>query len=202
MNKLLLLAVLLLPRFASADAFDMIFEERNYLDNHTDTYNVIPPASSADALFVYDGAARVGKLLPLAGLLQISGGTVTVAAPASPSQSSASRSLNSAFQISSTRAALVHYSVQITVTASIAGGQNGDVILEIASDVNFTSNVQTVAIAGSGQTYTLAVALQGVQPATNVVAGWVPAAYYARLRTVQNSGTPSFSYRAGQEVLM
>lgn len=117
-------------------------------------------------------------------------------------QSSASRSLNSAFQISASRSSLVTYSVQITVTASIAGGQNGDVILEIASDIGFTSNVQTVSIAGLGQTYSLAVALQGVQPQTSVVSGVVPAGYYARLRTVNNTGTPSFSYRAGQEVLL
>lgn len=119
-----------------------------------------------------------------------------------PSQSSASRSLNSSFQISSTRATLVVYSVQITVTASIAGGQNGDVILEIASDSGFTTNVQTVAIAGSGQTYTLAIALQGIQPATSVVSGFVPVGYYTRLRTVNNTGTPGFSFRAGQEILL
>jgi len=119
-----------------------------------------------------------------------------------PSQSSATRALNTAFQISTTRPALVVYSVQITVTASIAGGQNGDVILEIASDSGFTTNVQTLSIAGNGQTYTLAVALQGVQPTTNIVSGFVPAGYYARLRTVNNAGTPAFTYRAGQEVQM
>lgn len=126
----------------------------------------------------------------------------TIPAAFSPSQSSASRSLNTAFQVSSTRHALVSYSVQITVTASIGGGQNGDVILEIASDSGFTTNVQTVAIAGNGQTYTLAVAIQGVQPTTNNLTGFVPAGYYTRLRTVNNTGTPSFSYRAGQEILL
>lgn len=119
----------------------------------------------------------------------------------SPTQSSASRSLNTAFQISSTKPSLATYSVQCTITASIAGGQNCDIIFEIASDINFTSNVQTVSIAGTGQTYTLAVAIQGVQPQTAVVSGWVPSAYYARLRPVQNTGAPTFSYRAGQEVL-
>lgn len=122
--------------------------------------------------------------------------------PAAASQSAASRSLNTAFQVSSTRGAFVSYSVQLTVTASIAGGQNGDVILEIASDSGFTTNVQTVAIAGLGQTYTLAVAIQGVQPQTGCVAGFVPAGYYARLRTVNNTGTPTYSVRAGQETLV
>lgn len=117
------------------------------------------------------------------------------------SQAAAARSLNTAFQISTTRDAWVSYSVQITVTASIAGGQNGDVILEIASDSGFSANVQTLAISGLGQTYTLAIALQGVQPQTGVVTGYVPAGYYARLRTVNITGTPAFAFRAGQEVL-
>lgn len=124
-----------------------------------------------------------------------------VTAGTNRSQAAATRALNTAFQISATRDAWVSYSVQITVTASIAGGQNGDVILEIASDSGFTANVQTLAISGLGQTYTLAVAIQGVQPQTGVVTGYVPAGYYTRLRTVNTTGTPAFAYRAGQEVL-
>lgn len=120
----------------------------------------------------------------------------------SRSQSSATRSLNSAFQVSSTRDSMVCYSVQIQVTASIAGGQNGDVILEMASNSAFTTNVQTLAASGLGQTYTLAVALQGVQPQTQPVFGFVPAGYYVRLRTVNNTGTPTFTYRYGQETLL
>lgn len=119
-----------------------------------------------------------------------------------PSQASASRSLNSAFQISSTRAALVNYSVQMTVTASIASGQDGELVLEIASNSGFSANVQTLAIAPCSQVYTLAVALQGVQKCALNVSGFVPAGYYARLRTVNNTGTPEYSYRAGQEVLL
>lgn len=126
----------------------------------------------------------------------------TPATPAALSQSAQTRALNTAYQVSSTRNALVFYSVQCTVTASISGGQNCDVILEIASDSGFTTNVQTLSINGVGQTYTLAIALQGVQPQTSVVSGFVPAGYYARLRTVQNTGAPTFLYRAGQEVLL
>lgn len=118
------------------------------------------------------------------------------------SQGQATRSLNSAFQPSATRNAMVIYTVQLTITASIAGGQNGDVILEIASDSGFTTNVQTIGVAGFGQTYTLAITLQGVQPDKRQVVGIVPAGYYARLRTVDNVGTPSYSYIAGQEILM
>ncbi|ROM29266.1 hypothetical protein BK645_09865 [Pseudomonas protegens] len=124
-----------------------------------------------------------------------------VTAGTSRSQVAATRSLNTVFQVSASRDAWVSYSVQITVTASIAGGHNGDVVLEIASDSGFTANVQTIAISGLGQTYTLAIALQGIQPQTGVVTGYVPSGYYARLRTVNITGAPSFTYRAGQEVL-
>lgn len=116
-------------------------------------------------------------------------------------QSAATRALNTVFQVSATRDALVNYSVQCTITASIAGGQSCDVVLEIATDAAFTANVQTVGIIGTGQTYTLAIAIQGVQPQTAQVTGYVPAGYYARLRTVNVSGSPAYAYRAGQEIL-
>lgn len=119
--------------------------------------------------------------------------------PSARTQASSSRALNTAFQIDASRDAMVSYSVQITVTASIAGGQNGDVILEIASDAGFTASVQTLAVSGLGQTYTLAIALQGIQPQTAPLFGFVPAGYYVRLRTVSNTGSPTFSYRFGQE---
>lgn len=118
------------------------------------------------------------------------------------SQASATRSLNTAFQVSSTRAALVHYSVRITTNVSIGSNQDGDVILEIASDSGFTTNVQTIAIAQNGQTVTLALALNSVQSQTFVLAGYIPLGYYVRLRTVNNSGTPTYLYRAGQEALI
>lgn len=120
---------------------------------------------------------------------------------ASRSQAAVTRSLNSAFQVSATRDAQVQYSVQMTITASITGGQDGDVFLDIASDSGFTTSVQSVDVTPCSQTYTLAIALQGVQKCAGTVRGYVPAGYYARIRTVSNTGTPGFTYRLGQEVL-
>lgn len=124
-----------------------------------------------------------------------------VTAGTNRSQAAATRSLNTIFQISATRDAQVQYAVQCTVTASIGGGQDGDVFLDIASDSAFTTNVQSVDVAPCSQTYTLAVAIQGVQKGPANVRGYVPAGYYARIRTVNNTGTPAFAYRLGQEVL-
>ena len=125
---------------------------------------------------------------------RVSAGTVR-------SQATATRSLNTVFQVSASRDALVQYSVQTTITASIAGGQDGDVFLDIASDSGFTTSAQSLDVAPCSQTYTLAIALQGVQKCAAQVRGYVPAGYYARIRTVNNTGTPSYLYRLGQEIL-
>lgn len=110
------------------------------------------------------------------------------------------RPLNSAFQPSTAHDSLCTYSVAITCTSSISAGQSGDVIFEIATDSGFTTNVQTLAIIGNAQTFSLAVAIQGVQTITGVLQGIVPQSMWARLRTVNNAGTPTYAYRAGQEV--
>src|SRR6478609_3982322 len=68
----------------------------------------------------------------------------TPAAPSTPSFANPSRTLNSAYQISSTRAALVSYSVDILCSATLIGGQTGTVFLEYADDSGFTTNVVEV----------------------------------------------------------
>lgn len=113
-----------------------------------------------------------------------------------------SRSLNTAFQISATRNAMAMYTVQMTVTSSISGGQNGDVILETADDQSFTQNVDAVNVTGFGQTYTLAITLQGIQIDKRSLVGAIQSGKWVRIRTVNNTGTPSFSFISGQEVLM
>lgn len=143
---------------------------------------------------------NIGTTGTYSGITTDAQGRVT--AGTSVSQSSASRALNSTFQISSSRPAMVFYSVRITTTVSIGSNQDGDVILEIASDSGFTSNVQTLSVGENGQTVTLAIALNSIQSQTMVVSGFVPTGYYARLRTVNNTGTPTYLYRNGQEVLM
>lgn len=59
------------------------------------------------------------------------------------------RSLNTAFQISTTQDALVSYAVDITVAALLIGGTSGRVILEHANEVGFTTGVTTVTTCGS-----------------------------------------------------
>lgn len=122
--------------------------------------------------------------------------------PAARSQSSASRTLNSAFQVSTTRDAMVSYSVEIGAAASLTGGQTGTVFLEIANDAAFTSGVQEIARFVNGNSVSLAIAITVNQNICGVLAGYVPAGKYARLRTANTAGTPSFNYRSGQEALL
>lgn len=122
--------------------------------------------------------------------------------PTARSQSSASRSLNSAFQVSATRESLVNYSVDISTTLTLITGQSGTVFLEMASDSGFTSDVQELSRFVNGNTGTLTIGLSLTQNVTGNVTGYVPAGYYVRLRTENNTGSPTFTYRSGQEVLL
>lgn len=117
-------------------------------------------------------------------------------------QSSASRSLNSGFQVSTTRDSLVNYSVDISCTLSLTGGQTGTLFLEIASDSGFTTNLQELGRFVNGNTGTLTVGLNITQNVTGTLSGYIPKNYYCRLRSVNTTGTPTFTYRSGQEVLL
>lgn len=122
--------------------------------------------------------------------------------PASRSQSSATRSLNSGFQASATRDSLVNYSVDVSCTLSLTSGQSGTVFLEIASDSGFTMNVQELGRFTNSSTGTLAIGLNLVQVMTGNLQGYIPSGYYCRLRTANNTGTPTFTYQSGQEILL
>lgn len=119
-----------------------------------------------------------------------------------PAQTVATRPLNTAFQVSALRAALVSYSVKQTVTASIVSGQSGLCTLQIASDQAMTQNLQAVSMTPGSQTFSLAIALQGVQDMACTLMGFVPAAYWVRLQTTNVLGSPVFSFLAGQEILV
>lgn len=121
--------------------------------------------------------------------------------PAAPSYTNPTRSLNSAFQISSTRNTKVTYAVSIAATLSLSGGQLGTVVLEYADDSGFTTNVVTVQTSANGNTGTLALGLNTVQTGTALLSGDIPASKYVRLRTVNTTGTPTFTMGTAQEVL-
>lgn len=119
-----------------------------------------------------------------------------------PSASIVTRALNTAFQISASRAAMVSYSVMTLVTASIIAGQDGEVWLETADDQPFSVNVEQVCVAPASQTYTLAIALQGVQKSLGNLFGFIAAGKWVRIRTNNLTGAPAYTWRTGQETLI
>lgn len=119
-----------------------------------------------------------------------------------PAQAPASRSLNTAFQVSPTRPANVSYSVEIAASLSVAVGSKGTVILEIADNHNFTQNVQEVIRTSNGNTGLLGLGLNMTNAQGGVLAGHIPAGKWVRLCTLNNVNTPTFTYLSGQETLV
>lgn len=107
------------------------------------------------------------------------------------------------FQVSSSRDSFVNYSVTIVSTATIGSNQDGTVVLEIAPTNSATAGDWIeVARFRNGQTLALALTLSSVQTVSGNLGGYIPAGYYVKLRSINNSGTPSYAYESGQEVLM
>lgn len=135
-------------------------------------------------------------------LTMISSSTMAFQNASNRTQSAATRTLNTIFQVSSTRDSLVGYSVDIGCTLSLTGGQTGTVILEMATNVTFTTGVQEMARFVNGQTGTLTIGLNITQTCTASLNGYVPFGNYVRIRTDNTVATPTFNFRSGQEVLL
>lgn len=119
-----------------------------------------------------------------------------------PLMATSTRALNTAFQISSTNIVSVTYAVDIAATLSLTSGQSGTVVLEYADDSAFTTNVTTVQSSTNGNSGALTIGLNLVQTTTATLTGYVPAGKYVRLRTVNTTGTPTFTFKTGQEVTL
>lgn len=133
---------------------------------------------------------------------QIAAATSTLNLPLPMSFGTTTRSLNSAFQVSSTRASAVAYTVDVGASLSLTGGATGTVTLQYADDSGFTSGVTTVQSTVNGNTGTLTIGLALTQTSSATLTGIIPAGKYVRITTANTAGTPTFTYRAGAEVLL
>lgn len=107
------------------------------------------------------------------------------------------------WQISSTRNAMATYSVNISTTATIGGASDGYVVEEVAATNSTTaSDWKEISRSRNGQTISLAIVLQSVQNIGYQLMGIVPAGYYVRIRSVNTSGTPTYTFISGQEVTL
>jgi len=106
------------------------------------------------------------------------------------------------FRLSTFRDAEVSYSVSIDTTISLSGNSSGVVVLEVAATNSTTaSDWKTISRIPSGQSGGLVVGLTLNQAGGGNLSGIVPAGWYARLRTINVAGTPTFTFNGGQETL-
>lgn len=134
-------------------------------------------------------------------IVQSKSGLINISNSATKSFSSVSHSLNSAFQISTTRDCFVSYGVDIAATLSLTGGATGTITLQYADNSGMSTNLVTVNSAINANTGTLTLGLALTQTITAIVSGVIPAGKYVRIVTANTVGTPTFTYRTGQEVL-
>lgn len=110
----------------------------------------------------------------------------------------ATRALNTAFQVSTTQDSFVSYNVDVNVTALLVAGAQGTVTLQYADNSGMSTNLVSV---NAGTNATSGV-LNIVNTGTVTLSGVVPANKWVRIATASVAGSPTFTYRAGQEVLM
>lgn len=187
------------------ESYNDFIEFGNELVNYTsaEIYNGVETKilARATALSLSITAADI-IYIPAGGFTK--SGIASLAATASGrSFANPGRSLNgSAFQISSTRDAVVSYSVDVACTLSLTSGQQGTVYLRYADDSGFSTNITEVCRFVNGNTGTLTIGLNLTQNATGTLSGVIPAGKYVKLVTENNTGSPTFTYRRAQEVLL
>lgn len=128
--------------------------------------------------------------------------TYVSATPTVRTFSNPSRSLNTAYQPSTTKDVFLTAAVDITASLSLTTGQTGKVTLQYADDSGFTTNVKTIQVSTNGNTGTLTIGLALGQTVTANVTGIVPAGKYARIATTNVTGTPTFTLQNVQEVTL
>lgn len=137
-------------------------------------------------------------------------GALTVNIPARSFNSAPARTLVSiaaaanGFQISSTRDSSVSYSITISCAVQIGVATNveGYVVLEICPTNSSTAGDWVeISRVTNAQNIALALALSSTAKNGAPVAGKVPAGFYSRLRSVNVSGTPTYTTNGQQEVM-
>ncbi len=133
--------------------------------------------------------------------INISNGVIStsIASPVVTSIASGARNFNQAYQLSTTKYSDIRVSSQISCSLSLAGGQSGQIFLEYSAD---GSTGWTLAgLVPSSNTGTLTVGLNTVQISGGQISTPLPPGYYWRLRTNNVTGTPTYTFTGGVEVI-
>lgn len=108
---------------------------------------------------------------------------------------STARSLNTAYQESSTKYVDVRVSTSILCTLSLTGGQDGSIFLEYSADGS--TNWTFAGQSRTSNTGSLTLGLNTSQAGASQISVLLPPGYYWRLRTVNTTGTPTFAFLGG-----
>jgi len=130
------------------------------------------------------------------------GSLATMPTVAARSFNHATRAVNTCFQVSSTRDALVSYGVEIVTSISLSGGNNGTVYLRSYTNSSCSTGAQEITRVTNGQSGALTIGLNITQTVTLNITGVAPAGTWVQLVTENTTGSPTFTARPGQEVLL
>lgn len=168
------------------------------------TGGVLNAASVAQVNTDWNAVSGVAKLLnkPSFATVAFTGNYADLSGTPARSFSYTTRSLNTCFQVSASRDALVTYGVDIATTLSLTTGQQGTVYLETYTNSSCSAGTQEITRFVNGNTGTLTIGLALTQNVTGTLTGVIPAGSYLQLRTQNNTGTPTFTARPGQETLL
>lgn len=121
-----------------------------------------------------------------------SGGNMTTPAAMS------AKSLNTAYQVSNSVYSKIWVSANISCNLTLLAGQSGSIVLEISAN-GTTGWIYMGQIDGSN-TGALTVGLNTTQITGGQLTADLPIGYYWRLRTVNNTGTPTFTWNGGNSI--
>jgi hypothetical protein len=107
------------------------------------------------------------------------------------------KSLNVAYQASTTSDSKIYVSAKVSCNLSLLAGQSGSIILEVSP--NGTTGWVYVGQIDGSNTGTLTVGLNTVQITGGQLTAPVKKNSYWRLRTVNNTGTPTFTWNGGSQ---
>lgn len=166
----------------------------------TSTMQIIPAWNTFDSTYVNTRVlAPSNEALNTA--INALATTVAGLSTATRTQSAVSRTLNAAFQPSASQDVLGHYSFSISCSLSLTGGSAGNIAVQIANNSSMTG-AETVAVLSASNTGSLTIGLNTVQISPATCAVEIPKTWYCKFVTTNTTGTPTFSYTGGQEVLI
>lgn len=109
-----------------------------------------------------------------------------------------SRTLNSCYQISATKDARFHYTVDVTTALSLTSGAQGTVTMTSYTNSACSTGAQVVTDGTAAQTGSLVIGLNVSQVISVAIDGDAKGGTWLKMTTANTVGTPTFSLRGAQ----